>query len=93
MRIPQSRSVANRVKKFTTAQKLILDDHVKQIIDNPGIGTQKKGDLKDVLVYKFQIETTQYLLAYRVSSETLELLMIGPHQNYYRDLKRHLENR
>ena len=93
MRIIQSRSFENRVKKFTKTQKLILDDNVKQIISNPSIGFQKKGDLKIVFVHKFKIDTTQYLLAYRIDSETLELIMIGPHANYYRDLKRHLKTR
>ncbi|MBW2614221.1 MAG: type II toxin-antitoxin system RelE/ParE family toxin, partial [Deltaproteobacteria bacterium] len=34
------------------------------------------------------IDFCQYLLAYRMVSENLELIMIGPHQNYYRDLKK-----
>ena len=57
------------------------------IIENPSIGNEKKGNLKGVFIYKFKLESTLYLLAYRFSNEVLELIMIGPHENYYRDLK------
>ncbi|MBW2664380.1 MAG: type II toxin-antitoxin system RelE/ParE family toxin [Deltaproteobacteria bacterium] len=32
----------------------------------------------------------QYLLSYRFVGADLELIMIGPHENYYRDLKNYL---
>ena len=59
----------------------------------PAIGQEKKGDLRGVYVYKFKIKTTQYLLAYRFSGENLELIMIGQHENYYRDIKTYLKSR
>lgn len=93
MRIIQSRSFEKRIKKFSKTQKLILDEQIKLIIDNPAIGTEKKGDLKEVFIHKFKIKTIQYLLAYRFNEETLELIMIGPHQNYYRDLKKYLKSK
>lgn len=93
MRIIQSRFFEQRDKKFSKAQKLILDEQVKLVIDNPAIGTDEKGDLKEVFVHKFKIKTIQYLLAYRFIEEILELIIIGPHQNYYRDLKKYLKNK
>ncbi|HDR47117.1 MAG TPA: hypothetical protein ENN94_05380 [Geoalkalibacter subterraneus] len=39
------------------------------------------------------LKTTQYLLAYRRVQDDLELVVIGPHENYYRDLKHYLKNR
>jgi len=80
------------VKRFTKAHKAILDEVIREIIINPEIGEQKKGDLKDVLVNKFKLGNSQYLLAYRYSKNLLELIMIGFHQNYYRDLKTYLKN-
>ena len=74
-------------------EKEILDQEVRQIAENPSIGEEKKGDLTGVSVHKFKIKTTQYLLAYRKVSQDLELVMIGPHENYYRDLKQYLKNR
>ena len=91
MKILQSRSFERKVKKFSKRQKLQLDEQVKLIAENPTIGTGKKGDLRGIYVHKFKIKTTQYLLAYRFVEEDLELVMIGPHENYYRDLKKHLK--
>ena len=65
----------------------------RKIVDNPSIGTEKKGDLREVYIQKFKIQTLQYLLAYRFVGEDLELIMIGPHENYYRDLKNYLKSR
>ncbi len=93
MKIIQSRSFEQRVKKFNQAQKIILDEQIKLIIENPTIGTEKKGDLSEVYVHKFKIKTIHYLLAYRYNEELLELIMIGPHQNYYRDLKKYIKKR
>ncbi len=74
-------------------EKEILDQEVRRIAQNPSIGEAKKGDLVGVFVHKFKIKTTQYLLAYRKVGQDLELVMIGPHENYYRDLKQYLKNR
>jgi mRNA interferase RelE/StbE len=91
MKILQSRSFQKGVKKFNKAQKLVLDKQIKLIIDSPDIGTEKRGDLKEIFVHKFTIKTAQYLLAYRFNEDSLELIMIGPHQNHYRDLKKYLK--
>jgi len=93
MKIIQSRSFEQQIKKFNHTQKMELDEQIKLIVENPSIGTEKKGDLREVYVHKFKIKTIQYLLAYRFDEERLELIMIGPHQNYYRDLKKYLKNR
>jgi len=88
MKIFQSRSFAKKVKKLNKNEKYILDDQIKSIIENPDIGDEKKGDLRGIFVHKFKIKTIQYLLAYRIVEENLELIMLGPHENYYRDLKK-----
>ncbi|MBC2711232.1 MAG: type II toxin-antitoxin system RelE/ParE family toxin [Desulfosarcina sp.] len=91
MKVLQSRSFERKAKKFSKAQKLQLDKQVKRIVEDSTIGTEKKGDLRGIYVHKFKIKTIQYLLAYRIVSENLELIMIGPHQNYYRDLKKYIK--
>jgi len=93
MKILQSRSFERKVKKLTKAQKKKLDEEIHKIVENPSIGSEKKGDLRGVFVHKLKIYTLQYLLAYRFTQENLELIMIGPHENYYRDLKSYLRNR
>jgi mRNA interferase RelE/StbE len=93
MKIIQPRSFEQRVKKFNQAQKMILDEQIRLILENPNIGDEKKGDLSEVYVHKFKIKTILYLLAYRFYEDRLELIMIGPHQNYHRDLKKYLKKR
>ena len=87
MRVLQSRSFAKKTKRFTKKHKTILDKQIKKILDNSNIGQEKKGDLRGVYVHKFKIESIQYLLSYRFDKDNLELIMLGPHENYYRDLK------
>lgn len=74
-------------------EKDLLDREIRRIAEALNIGEEKKGDLRGVFVHKFTLKTTQYLLSYRRIAEDLELVMIGPHENYYRDLKRYLKNR
>ncbi|MFW0860123.1 MAG: hypothetical protein AAGB97_08230 [Dehalococcoidia bacterium] len=33
------------------------------------------------------------MLSYQFAGESLELIMIGPHENYYRDLKAYLKSK
>ena len=93
MRIYQSRSFEKKVKKMSKPEKDSLDREIRSIADDPSVGEEKKGDLRGVFVHKFKLKTKQYLLAYRKVGEDLELLMIGPHENYYRDLKQYLKKR
>ena len=93
MKIYQSRSFENKVKRFSKQEKATLDEEIKKIAKNRLIGEEKKGDLRGVYIYKFKIKTIQYLLSYRIMKDGLELIMIGPHENYYRDLKSYLKRR
>lgn len=90
MKIIQSPLFARTVKKFHKNEKEILDTEIRNILDNPLIGQEKKGDLKNISVYKFKIKDKQYLLSYRLNKDLLELITIGSHENYYRDLKSYL---
>ncbi len=93
MKIIQSRAFERKVKKLTKLQKDQLDKAVREILSNPSIGEQKKGDLKMIFVFKFRIDNTLFLLAYSCTPEFLELIMLGPHENYYKDLKKYLKKK
>ena len=93
MEILQPPLFARKVKKFHCDQKLALDEEIKRIVSNPNIGEQKKGDLQGIYVHKFKIGDALYLLSYRIKNSILELITIGPHENYYRDLKSYEKNR
>ena len=86
----QSHSFKKAVKKLHKNQKADLDDAVRAIIDNPNLGVQKVGDLSSsVRVYKFKMLKQLTLLAYIIDDGqlVLTLLMVGTHENFYRDVK------
>ena len=93
MHILQSGSFKKKVRRFREQEKLILDNQVRKIVNDPAIGQEKKGALRGIFVHKFKIHATQYLLSYRFVGDDLELIMIGPHENYYRDLSKYLKSR
>ena len=74
-------------------EKEVLDREIRNISENPSIGEEKRGDLRGIFVHKFRIKVAEYLLAYRMVGEDLELIMMGPQENYYRDLTKYLKNR
>lgn len=93
MKILQSRSFERKVKKFGKQEKKTLDKQILKIAENPSVGVEKKDDLRGVYVHKIKIKNTQYLLSHRFVGADLALIMIGPHENYYRDLKNYLKAR
>lgn len=93
MHILQSGSFRKKVRRFREQEKLILDNQVRKIVKDPAIGQEKKGALRGIFVHKFKIHATQHLLSYRFIGDDLELIMIGPHENYYRDLSKYLKSR
>lgn len=89
MRILVTPTFERVVKKLHRQQKTALDEAVRSIISQPQAGETKVGDLAGVQVYKFRMGNLLCLLAYRVLDEnTRKLLMVGPHEHFYRDLKR-----
>ena len=91
MKIIQSPTFYKFVKKVDKQFKLEIDNQVKSISQNLSIGDQKKGDLQEVRVLKFKFSSCLYLLAYRIQDEDIQLIMIGTHENFYRDLKHYIK--
>lgn len=89
MRLLVTASFVRATKRLHRPQKADLDDAVRAISSDPEIGEAKVGDLAGVRVFKFRLSNQLCLLAYRVLDEdSLKLLTFGPHENFYRDLKR-----
>ena len=89
------------VQKFHSIKKKLpptlreeIERQVDLICEDPSIGEQKTGDLKNVLVHKFSMAGQLYLLAYWADEQEMvvTLLAIGGHQNFYRDLKKYLKS-
>ncbi|MGY4879317.1 type II toxin-antitoxin system RelE/ParE family toxin [Vreelandella aquamarina] len=85
----QSPTFKKAVKKLKANQKKDLDSAVKALMDNPTLGEQKKGDLSFLRVHKFKMNKQLTLLGYSFDDGALvlELLALGSHENFYRDMK------
>ena len=77
------------VKKLHTNQKTDLDNAIKALLVEPLLGDQKKGDFSFLRVYKFKMVKQLTLLGYSYEDGAivLELLVLGSHENFYRDIK------
>ena len=75
-------------KRLHPKQKADVDGAISRIVRDPAIGEAKKGDLLGVFVYKFKSSGHLILLAYEYDPGTRMLLLLGSHENFYRDLKR-----
>ena len=89
MRILVTPTFERTVKKLHGQQKADLDAAVKAVAGDVSIGEAKAGDIVGISVYKFRMVNQLCLLAYRVlDANSIKLLTVGPHENFYRDLKR-----
>ena len=89
-RVEQTRRFARQYKKLHDNIAIAVDAAVETVADNPAIGERKKGDLADLLVFKFRSQGQVYLLGYTVDDQVrlIYLEAVGPHENFYRDLKK-----
>jgi len=89
--VQQTRRFARVYKKLTQASLIAdTDAAVVAVANNPDVGERKKGDLAQLWVHKFRSQGQLYLLGY-TREDTVRLIYLeamGPHENFYRDLKR-----
>lgn len=88
--IRQTRRFARQYKKLQSQAAADVDQAVVGLQENPAAGERKKGDLAHYRVVKFRSGSQLYLLAYSVDEgiRLIYLEAVGPHENFYRDLKR-----
>lgn len=86
----QTPTFKKAAKKLKPNQKEGLDEAVKALMAEPTLGTRKKGDLSFLSVYKFKMNKQLTLLGYSFDNGTLtlELIALGSHENFYRNIKR-----
>lgn len=89
LEIRQTHSFEKAYKRLHANQRADANRAIDQIISNPHIGIQKKGDLRGIRVHKFKMQRQLTLLAYSFEDEVLVLTFIalGSHENFYRDIK------
>ena len=84
---------ARMAKQLHSQDKAAPDAAVQAAATDPALGEEKRGDLSGVFVHKFKLNKQETLLAYRLqpdklAPEALVLLAVGPHENFYAQLKR-----
>ena len=90
MEVKQTNRFSKVYKKLHANQLGEVNKAIKEVIDNPDIGEQKKGSLSWLRVYKFKVLGQLTLLGYSIEKKReiiLTLVDIGSHENFYRDLK------
>ena len=88
VQVLQSAIFARAYKRLNKNQKVDVDTAIEVIVKSPEVGELKRGDLAGVYVYKFKSQIQLMLLAYEYDPLTRMLLLLGSHENFYRDLKR-----
>jgi mRNA-degrading endonuclease RelE of RelBE toxin-antitoxin system len=88
--VRQTRRFARAYKKLHPNVATDVDAAVAAVAANPDLGERKKGDLAALWVYKFRSQGQLYLLGYSRDDglRLVYLEAVGPHENFYRDLKR-----
>lgn len=88
--VVQTRRFGRQYKKLHNNTAVDVDLAVESVTRNPEIGERKKGDLAALRVFKFRSGDQLYLLGYTVDKgvRLVYLEAVGPHENFYRDLKR-----
>ncbi len=80
---------ARQLKKMHANEKAALDKAISKISASPTIGVEKLAELSGVYIFKFKVNDLKWLLAYRILDITsILLLLVGPHENFYRQLKK-----
>jgi mRNA-degrading endonuclease RelE of RelBE toxin-antitoxin system len=78
--------------KKNAALKQVVDEQVKKILQDPYKAEAKWGDLKGVRVHDFSFSGAMFSIAFEIDEDrqVITLLHIGPHENFYKRLKRYL---
>ncbi len=91
IQVLQTPLFSRQKKKLNKKQIKELDNAIRQIINDPKVGKEKKRNLKDTWVYKFKMINQLYLLAYEWDAKSRVLIALGVHENFYRNLERYLK--
>jgi len=82
-------------RRLPATAQLEVDESVKRVVADPLVGEPRVGALKGVRVLKFKVQTLQLLLAYQFDARrnVVEVLDVGPHESFYRELQKYLDAR
>ncbi|MBW1728799.1 MAG: type II toxin-antitoxin system RelE/ParE family toxin [Deltaproteobacteria bacterium] len=79
------------VKKLPRHFQQVILDAVEDVLADTEVGEIKKGDLKGFRVHRFTMGRQLTLMAYKVENDSIVLYQVGPHENFYKSLKKYLK--
>ena len=91
MKVLQMPRFKKYVKKLPRHLQQVILDAVEDVLSDIEIGELKKGDLNGFRIHKFTISHQLILMAYKVENDSLILYQAGPHENFYKNLKKYLK--
>ena len=91
MKLLQTPTFQRKYKKLHPNIRNVVNSALDDIIINPEVGPLKRGDLGNIRVHKKRKGDFEILIAYWFTKKAIELIDLGSHENFYRDLKRKLE--
>lgn len=80
------------IKKINDKELLLrIWGVIRKIKKDFTIGELKKGNLKGIRTFKFQIKSNSYRIAYYVEKEKINIvyLHIGSRENFYKEIEKH----
>jgi hypothetical protein len=88
MKILQTPTFQRKYKKLNKNELILVNAILDEILEDVEVGVLKKGDLGSIRVHKKHKGKQEFLIAYWSTKGALEIIDMGSHENFYRDLKR-----
>ena len=82
-----ARDLYKLTKKNRELGKLIIDDQIPALLENPLRGHLKHGDLKNIRAWDFRFRDVTYRIVYELQELTVRIFAIGIHDVAYRKAK------
>lgn len=87
---------AKFIKKIKDKKlKMLYQEAIDKIKENPAVGEAKTGDLSGVYGYDIYYNKTNYELAYTIEyaeNKVVVVIMAGTRENFYEQLKQYMRN-
>jgi len=82
-----ARDLYKLTKKNRDLGKLIINEHLPALLENPLQGRMKQGDLKNIRSWDFKFRDVTYRILYELEEPTVRIFAIGVHDVSYRKAK------
>jgi|SRR5690625_5104389 len=93
--LPKAHRYFKSIKKNTSLRKK-FELQFEEILSNPLVGEEKRGDLSGIFSVDFRYNNTMYEIAYTVfenrDNKLIIIILAGTRENFYRDLKSYIRS-